>query len=187
LEIIINSFGLVALAEMGDKTQLLAFVLAARFKKPVPIIWGILFATLLNHALASFIGGWVAKEISPEVLKWILGISFFLFAGWILVPDKQEDLETKNHWGPFLTTLIAFFLAEMGDKTQLATVAMAAQYQNIALVTVGTTLGMLFSNGLAVFFGPWITAKIPFKLVRVVTAIAFCAFGIGILLYFKGL
>jgi putative Ca2+/H+ antiporter (TMEM165/GDT1 family) len=181
-EIILNSFGLVALAEMGDKTQLLAFILAARFKKPWPILAGIFVATVLNHGLASWVGLLVADFVSQETLRWILALTFIAFGIWILVPDKEEELQSQKSWGAFLTTLVAFFLAEMGDKTQLATVALAARYQDLLWVSVGTTLGMLFSNGLAVFFGPWVTQKIPFKVIRIVTALLFFVFGVGILL-----
>lgn len=171
---------------MGDKTQLLAFVLAARFKKPGAILAGILFATLLNHGLASLLGTWISQKVDPEILKWILGLTFFAFAIWILVPDKEEEVKSEKPWGAFLTTLVVFFFAEMGDKTQLATVALAARYQEVVWVSFGTTLGMIFSNGLAVFFGPLITQKIPFKYVRIMTSILFFAFGLAILVYFKG-
>lgn len=182
----INSFGLVALAEMGDKTQLLAFMLAARFRKPWAIISGIFIATILNHGLASLLGSWVGQNVDPQIMKWVLGLTFIGFALWILVPDKEDEAETERPWGAFLTTLVVFFLAEMGDKTQLATVALAARYQDVFWVSLGTTLGMLFSNGLAVFFGPLITQRIPFNYVRIITSILFFAFGVAILVYFKG-
>ena len=170
------STGLVALGEMGDKTQLLAVLLAARFKKPVPIMLGILLATLANHALAGALGGWIAAALGPDVLRWVIGLSFIAMAAWMLVPDKiEEDLAVKDiaAWGVLGTTLVAFFLAEMGDKTQIATVALAARYPNPVLVVVGTTLGMLIADVPAVFVGDRLAAKIPMKLVHGVAAAIF--------------
>ncbi len=182
VDILINSFLLVAAGEMGDKTQLLTFVLASRFRKPWAIILGILVATLLNHFMAASLGSWISAAIPPFYLKWILGLIFFIFAAWILVPDKDTGLKEHGHWGAFFTTTIAFFLAEMGDKTQLATVALAAKYESIIIVTMGTTLGMLFSNGLVVFLGEKITKKVPMKWVRIASAFLFLVFGVAIII-----
>lgn len=167
---------------MGDKTQLLAFALASRFKKPWPVMGGILTATLLNHGLASFGGAWVSGLVSPLVLKWILALTFFGFAAWILIPDKDDDREETHRFGPYLTTTVAFFFAEMGDKTQLATVALGARFNSFYLVTLGTTLGMLASDGLAVFLGDRFSQKIPMGLVRKFSAALFFIFGLLILL-----
>src|SRR5512141_1160941 len=155
MEALFISTGVVALAEIGDKTQLLAFILAARFKKPVPIILGILCATIVNHGLAGALGAWITSTVSPEVLRWTLGASFLGMAAWTLIPDKIEEEETQvaRKLGVFGATLITFFLAEMGDKTQIATVAMAAHYSTPVLVVIGTTLGMLLADVPAVFIG----------------------------------
>jgi len=182
MQIILNSFLLVAATEMGDKTQLLAFVLATRFRKPYAILSGIFVATVLNHLLAALFGSWVSTAIPEVWLKWILAGSFFAFAFWILIPDKEGGLSEESRYGAFFTTLVTFFLAEMGDKTQLSTVALAARYNSVSLVTVGTTLGMMFSDGLAVVFGESITQKIPMKWIRVFAAVLFVVFGIGLLL-----
>lgn len=181
---IINSFLLVFISEMGDKTQLLALVLAARFKKPVPILMGILVATILNHALASYVGSFITQYISPEILKWILAGTFIGFGLWMLIPDKDEGFEEKHSWGPFLTTTVAFFFAEMGDKTQLATVALGAKYSAPFLVTLGTTLGMMGADGLAVFFGHRFTEKIPMAIVNKIASLLFILFGVGIIFGF---
>ncbi len=174
------STGVVALAEMGDKTQLLAFILAARFKKPVPIILGILAATLLNHGLAGAVGSWVTTVLSPDVLRWILGLSFLAMAVWTLIPDKIEEEETQvaQRLGVFGATFITFFLAEMGDKTQIATVALAASYAAPLLVIAGTTLGMLIADVPAVFVGDRFAAKIPMKLVHSIAAAIFAVLGL---------
>lgn len=178
-DILLNSFFLVFIGEMGDKTQLLALVLAARFKKPWTILLGILIATLLNHGLASYLGGWVAVGVDPQVLKWGLALSFFAFAAWILIPDKEEELKTSSSRGALLTTIIAFFMAEMGDKTQLATIALGARYSEfVGSVTVGTTLGMLASNCLAIFLGQKLLERIPMKWIRIFASIVFLIFGI---------
>lgn len=182
MEAIINSFLLVAATEMGDKTQLLALVLALRFKKPWTIMAGILVATIANHLFAAWAGEAIASFVSPQILKWILAITFFAFAMWILIPDKDDSDEDKMRANPFLTTLILFFVAEVGDKTQLSTVALAATYKNIWLVTLGTTMGMLFSDGLAVFFGEKLLRRISMKWVHIVSALIYVAFGVGILL-----
>lgn len=184
LEAVLNSFLLVALTEMGDKTQLLAFVLAARFRKPWAVMGGILVATILNHALAAFFGSTVSHYVPPHVLKWILALTFFGFAAWILIPDKDEDIKEDHKYGAFMTTLVLFFFAEMGDKTQLSTVALAARYNDIVAVTIGTTLGMMFADGLAVVFGKSITEKISMKWVRWIAAASFLLFGVAILIGF---
>jgi len=173
------STGVVALAEMGDKTQLLAFILAARFKKPVPIIVGILCATVVNHGLAGALGAWITSAVRPDVLRWVLGLSFIGMAIWTLVPDKIEDEETQvaQRLGVFGATLITFFLAEMGDKTQIATIAMAAHYGNPVLVVMGTTLGMLLADVPAVFVGGRFSAKLPMKQVHSIAAGIFAVMG----------
>lgn len=184
LESLLISTGVIALAEIGDKTQLLAFLLAARFKKPVPIILGILIATIFNHGLAGALGSWVTQAVSPETLRWILGASFIGMAIWTLVPDEIEEEETKiaNKLGVFGATLITFFLAEMGDKTQIATVVMAAHYQSAILVVMGTTLGMLIADVPAVFIGNKFASKIPMKLIHGIAAAVFAILGIATLL-----
>lgn len=183
MEAILNSFLLVAATEMGDKTQLLAFVLASRFRNPLAVLSGIFVATVLNHLLAAFFGQWIAAQISPQMLKWILSATFFAFAVWILIPDKDEDGLQDSKFGAFLTTVITFFLAEMGDKTQLSTVALAANYSSVTLVTIGTTMGMMFSDGLAVIFGEKLTQKISMKWIRYFSAVLFFGFGIFILFF----
>jgi putative Ca2+/H+ antiporter (TMEM165/GDT1 family) len=178
------STGVVALAEVGDKTQLLAFLLAARFKKPLPIIMGILVATLVNHGIAGALGAWITQALSPELLRWILGVSFIGMAIWTLIPDKIEEEETQiaKRFGVFGATLITFFLAEMGDKTQVATVAMAAHYADALLVVAGTTLGMLIADVPAVFAGEKLAGKIPMRLVHGIAAAIFAALGVATLL-----
>jgi putative Ca2+/H+ antiporter (TMEM165/GDT1 family) len=174
------STGLVALAEMGDKTQLLSLVLAARFRKPWPIVWGILVATLANHALAGAVGSWITTLLGPQVLRWVLGGSFIAMAAWMLVPDKldEDDAPKAPRFGVFGTTLLAFFLAEMGDKTQVATVALAAQYQQWFAVVAGTTLGMMLANVPVVWFGERITRRVPIRTVHAVGAAIFLALGL---------
>lgn len=181
MEVILNSFLLVAATEMGDKTQLLAFVLATRFRNRAAVLLGIFVATVLNHALAASVGSWVSQVIPHDYLKLILGGVFIFFAIWILVPDKDENLDQDSKYGAFLTTLVTFFIAEMGDKTQLSTVALAAKYNQMVYVTVGTTLGMMFSDGLAVIFGRKLTEKISMKHVRIFSAVLFAGFGLGII------
>ena len=178
------STGVVALAEIGDKTQLLAFILAARFKKPAPIIAGIVLATLINHGLAGALGAWITAVVSPEVLRWVLGVSFIGMAVWTLIPDEMEDEETQvaQRFGVFGATLITFFLAEMGDKTQIATVAMAAHYATPVIVVLGTTLGMLIADVPAVFVGNRLADKIPMKLVHAIAAGVFAVLGVATLL-----
>jgi len=183
MEAFLISTGIVALAEIGDKTQLLAFILAAKFRKPVPIVLGILVATLANHGFAGAVGTWITTLMGPETLRWVLGISFIAMAGWTLIPDKFEEDEAKLvRLGVFTTTLIAFFLAEMGDKTQVATVALAAQYQSLVAVVAGTTLGMMVANVPAVIMGDKIADKMPVKLVHRIAAAIFALLGIATLL-----
>lgn len=184
IESLLVSTGVVALAEIGDKTQLLAFLLAARFKKPVPIILGILAATVVNHGLAGALGAWITHSISPDILRWVLGASFIGMAIWTMIPDKIEDEETQvaKRFGVFGATLITFFLAEMGDKTQIATIAMAAHYADPLLVVIGTTLGMLIADVPAVFVGDKLANKIPMKLVHSVAAAVFAVLGVATLL-----
>ena len=184
MESLLVSTGVVALAEIGDKTQLLAFILAARFKKPIPIILGILVATLVNHGLAGALGAWITSLLTPEVLRWVLGASFLAMAAWTLIPDKIEEDETQiaSRMGVFGATLVTFFLAEMGDKTQIATIAMAAHYPNPILVVAGTTLGMLIADVPAVFVGDKLAAKIPMKLVHSIAAGIFALLGVATLL-----
>ncbi len=184
MESLLVSTGVVALAEIGDKTQLLAFILAARFKKPVPIILGILAATIVNHGLAGALGAWITATLTPEVLRWVLGLSFIGMAIWTLIPDKIEEEETRiaGKFGVFGATLVTFFLAEMGDKTQIATVAMAAHYATPLLVVIGTTLGMLIADVPAVFIGDKLANRIPMKLVHSIAAGIFALLGIATLL-----
>ncbi|WP_028629954.1 TMEM165/GDT1 family protein [Metapseudomonas resinovorans] len=171
---------IVALAEIGDKTQLLALLLAARFRKPWPIIWGIVAATLANHFAAGAVGSWVASFFSAATLSWILAASFAAVALWTLVPDKLDDDEESGlkKYGPFLTTLIAFFLAEMGDKTQVATVMLAAQYPHFVMVVLGTTLGMLIANVPVVLAGNFAADRLPLTLIRRLAAVAFAALAV---------
>jgi putative Ca2+/H+ antiporter (TMEM165/GDT1 family) len=178
------STGVVALAEIGDKTQLLAFILAARFKRPVPIVLGILVATLVNHGLAGALGAWITSMVSPQVMRWVLGLSFIGMAIWTLIPDEIEEEETQvaQKLGVFGATLVTFFLAEMGDKTQLATVALAAHYANPIWVVAGTTLGMLIADVPAVFVGNRFAEKIPMKLVHGIAAAIFAVMGVLTLL-----
>lgn len=184
MEALLTSTGIVAMAEIGDKTQLLAFILAARFKKPLPIIAGILAATIVNHALAGAVGAWITATISPNILRWVLGLSFIGMAIWTMIPDEIEDEEAKvaKRFGVFGATLITFFLAEMGDKTQLATVALAAHFAAAVPVVIGTTLGMLIADVPAVFVGDKLAAKIPMKLVHWIAAAVFALLGVATLL-----
>jgi putative Ca2+/H+ antiporter (TMEM165/GDT1 family) len=183
MESFLVSTGIVALAEIGDKTQLLAFILAAKFRKPVPIILGILVATIANHAMAGALGAWITSLMGPETLRWVLGVSFIAMAAWTLVPDKFDEDEAKlAQFGVFGTTLIAFFLAEMGDKTQVATVALAAQYHSILFVVLGTTLGMMIANVPAVLLGDKIAERMPVRLVHGIAAAIFAVLGVATLL-----
>ncbi|MBC7711351.1 MAG: TMEM165/GDT1 family protein [Rhizobacter sp.] len=186
MEAFLISTGVVALAEIGDKTQLLAFVLAAKFCKPWPIVAGIFVATLLNHAGAGALGSWIMASVGPNVLRWVLGLGFIAMAAWTLVPDKfdENDVASANRsrYGVFGTTVVAFFLAEMGDKTQIATIALAAQFNAFYAVVAGTTLGMMIANVPAVFLGSKIANRIPVRLVHSIAALIFLAMGVATLL-----
>lgn len=183
MEAFIVSTGIVALAEIGDKTQLLAFLLAAKFRRPRPIILGILVATLANHALAGALGAWLTALIAPDTLRWILGLSFVAMAIWMLIPDKlDEDAARLPRLGVFGATLLAFFLAEMGDKTQVATVALAAHYNDFIFVVLGTTLGMMIANTPAVLLGDRIAGRLPVSLVHRSAALIFALLGAAVLL-----
>lgn len=183
MQALLVSTGVVALAEIGDKTQLLALVLAARWRKPIPIILGILVATILNHALAGAVGAWLAAAIGPQAMRWILGLSFLAMAAWILVPDKADDgaAAWEPRYGVFLATLVTFFLVEMGDKTQIATVALAAKYASLWAVVAGTTLGMMLANVPAVLVGEAAAKSLPLGVVRGVAAVIFAVLGLLVL------
>jgi len=181
------STGVVALAEIGDKTQLLAFILAARFRRPWPIVLGILLATLFNHGLAGALGSWITAQLSPQSLRWLLGGAFLAMAAWVLIPDRFDEGEVaSSRFGVFGTTLLAFFMAEMGDKTQIATVALAAQYQSLIAVVLGTTLGMMLANVPAVLLGERIAQRLPVRLVHGIAAALFAALGVATLLGIGG-
>lgn len=184
MEVFLVSAGVVALAEIGDKTQLLAFILAARFKKPLPIILGILCATIVNHGLAGAVGAWMTTTINPAVLRWVLGLSFIGMAIWTVIPDKIESEETQiaRKFGVFGATLITFFLAEMGDKTQIATIALAAHYGTPLIVVIGTTLGVLVADVPVVLIGDRFSSTIPMKLVHSIAAAVFGVLGVATLL-----
>lgn len=183
MEAFLVSTGIVALAEIGDKTQLLAFILAAKFRKPIPIVLGILVATLANHAVAGLLGSWITTLLGPETLRWVLGVSFIAMALWTLFPDKFDEKDARlARFGVFNTTLIAFFLAEMGDKTQVATVALAAQYQAVLQVVAGTTLGMMIANVPAVLLGDRIAERLPVRTVHFIAAALFAVLGVATLL-----
>jgi Ca2+/H+ antiporter, TMEM165/GDT1 family len=184
IEAFLVSTGIVALAEIGDKTQLLAIVLAARFRKPMPIIFGILIATLLNHAAAGLLGAWISHLVGPTGMRWALGLSFILMAGWMLIPDKYEDEEqsTNTRLGVFGATLISFFLLEIGDKTQIATIALAAKYDALTAVVIGTTLGMMIANVPAVLVGDIAAKKLNMRLVHAIAAAVFAVLGVLVLL-----
>jgi putative Ca2+/H+ antiporter (TMEM165/GDT1 family) len=179
MEAFLVSTGIVAMAEMGDKTQLLALVLAARFRKPWPIVCGILVATLINHGLAGALGSWVTTQLGPDTLRWVLGGSFLAMAVWILVPDKlaEGEEEAQPRFGIFATTLVAFFIAEMGDKTQVATVMLAAQFNSWFWVVAGTTFGMLLANAPVVWLGDAITRRVSLKWVHRISAVVFAVLG----------
>jgi len=183
MQALMVSAGAVTLAEVGDKTQLLAFILAARFKKPVPILLGILMATFINHGLAGAFGAWITTLIDPQWLRWILGGSFLAMAVWILIPDSIDEEETLSlkTMGVFTTTLVTFFLAEMGDKTQIATIALAAHYPSTVEVVAGTTLGMMLADGPAVFVGQHLAQKIPMKLMHAIAGAIFALLGVAVL------
>ena len=183
MQALLVSFGVVAIAEIGDKTQLLAIVLAVRYRAPYAICAGILLATIANHALAALFGGVAADWIGPIWLRWILAASFLGMAGWVLVPDKIDEggPSTAARAGAFVATLVSFFLVEIGDKTQIATIALAARYHDVVLVTIGTTLGMMAANVPAVWLGEVAATRIPLRLVRIVAALIFAALGLGAL------
>ena len=180
MEAFLVSTAIVALAEMGDKTQLLALVMAARFRRPWPIVMGIFVATLLNHALAGATGAWVTTVLGPQVLRWVLAVSFIAMAVWMLIPDKLEDgdLKANPRWGVFGTTAVAFFLAEMGDKTQIATAMLAARYNAWLWVVTGTTLGMVLANAPVVWLGERITRRVPLRTVHGISAVIFLVLGV---------
>jgi putative Ca2+/H+ antiporter (TMEM165/GDT1 family) len=184
MEAFLVSTGIVALGEMGDKTQLLALLLAARFRQPAPIILGIFIATLANHAAAGAVGGAVAALLGPDVLRWVIGLGFIAMAAWMLVPDEIDEGEaaTTSRFGVLGTTVVAFFLAEMGDKTQIATVALAARYPDLVAVVAGTTLGMMLANVPAVFLGDKVARAVPMKLVHGISALIFAVLGVLTLL-----
>lgn len=182
MEALFTSTAVVALAEIGDKTQLLAILLATRFNRPMPIILGILVATLANHALAAFLGAQAAAFLDSPIFRYAIGLSFVAMAAWTLIPDKFDDDEApKPRFGAFLTTLVAFFLVEMGDKTQVATVALGAQYQSVVMVTLGTTLGMMIANVPAIFLGHELLKRVNLNTVRRIAATLFLAIGIWVL------
>ena len=180
MEAFLISTSVVALAEMGDKTQLLSLVLAARFRKPWPIVAGIFVATLVNHALAGAVGAWITSYLGENAMRWILGLSFIAMAVWMLIPDKLDEDEVSGHsrWGVFGTTLVAFFLAEMGDKTQIATVMLAAKYNAYLWVVADTTLGMMLANAPVVWLGDKLVKRVPIRLVHVVSAVIFLVLGV---------
>jgi putative Ca2+/H+ antiporter (TMEM165/GDT1 family) len=181
MEAFLVSTGVVALGEMGDKTQLLAFLLAARFKRPLPIVLGILAATLFNHTAAGALGAWIAQAIGPDILRWVIGLGFLAMAGWMLIPDKADEDAAgsgMNRFSVFGTTLVTFFLAEMGDKTQIATVALAARYETLVPVVAGTTLGMMLADVPAVFLGDRIAKKVNMRLVHGISAAIFAVLGV---------
>ena len=180
MEAFLVSTGIVALAEMGDKTQLLALILAVRFRKPWPIVLGILVATLANHGLAGAVGAWVTTFVGPQILRWVLAASFIGMAVWMLIPDKidEEHTDAAPRWGVFGTTVVAFFLAEMGDKTQIATVMLAAQYNAYFAVVAGTTLGMMLANAPVVWLGERMTRLVPMRVVHIVSALVFATLGV---------
>ena len=184
MEAFLVSTGIVALAEMGDKTQLLALVLAARFRKPWPIVLGIFVATVANHAMAGALGAWITTLLSPQTLRWILSASFLALAAWMLIPDKLDDGDTAGapRFGVFGTTVLAFFLAEMGDKTQIATVMLAARFDAYYAVVAGTTLGMMLANAPVVWLGERVTRLVPLRVVHIVSALIFAVIGVLALL-----
>jgi putative Ca2+/H+ antiporter (TMEM165/GDT1 family) len=177
------STGIVALAEIGDKTQLLAFLLAARFRRPLPIVFGIFVATVVNHFCAAAVGSWITNLMGPDILRWVLGIGFLAMAAWIMVPDEIDENEPhSSRYGVFAATVITFFIAEMGDKTQIATVALAARFHEIVPVVIGTTLGMMLANVPAVYIGKRAATAVNLKLVHGIAAIIFVVLGIATLM-----
>jgi putative Ca2+/H+ antiporter (TMEM165/GDT1 family) len=185
LEALLVSIGIVALAEIGDKTQLLTLILAARYRKPWPIVAGIFVATLVNHAIAGAVGAWLTRVIGPDAMRWILGISFIAMAVWMLIPDRLDDDAggSRKLGGVFATTTLLFFLAEIGDKTQIATVALAARFDSLVAVVMGTTVGMLLANAPVAFFGGALASRLPVRAVHVVAALVFAALGAGVLAF----
>jgi putative Ca2+/H+ antiporter (TMEM165/GDT1 family) len=183
MDALLISTGIVALAEIGDKTQLLTLVLAARYRKPWPIVSGIFVATLINHGIAGAVGAWLTSAIGPSAMRWVLGLSFLAMAVWMLIPDKLDDDtgESKRIGGVFLSTAVLFFFVEMGDKTQIATVALAARFDSLAAVVLGTTLGMMLANAPVAFFGDAIAKRLPVSIVHRVAAAVFALLGIGVL------
>lgn len=174
--------GLVALAEIGDKTQLLALLLAARFRQPWPIVWGILVATIANHALAGWLGLLIAEWLTEDLLRWVLGVGFLAMAAWMLIPDKlDEQPDTQGRWGVFGTTCLLFFVAEMGDKTQIATVALAAQFNAWLAVVLGTTLGMMIANAPAVWLGDRMAHRLPVRAIHIGAALMLAMLGLWVL------
>ena len=183
MDALLTSTAVVALAEIGDKTQLLAILLATRFKRPMPIVAGIFVATLANHFLAALVGEQAAAFLDGQWFRYLIAISFILMAGWTLIPDKLDDEENRKppRFGAFLTTLIAFFLVEMGDKTQIATIALGARFESVLPVMIGTTIGMMIANVPAVFFGNELIRRVPLKVVRIVAALLFLVIGLWLL------
>jgi putative Ca2+/H+ antiporter (TMEM165/GDT1 family) len=183
MEALLVSIGIVALAEIGDKTQLLTLVLAARYKKPWPIVSGIFVATIVNHAIAGAVGAWLTRTIGADAMRWILGLSFIAMAGWMLIPDKLDDAAgaSRKLGGVFLTTTMLFFFVEIGDKTQIATVALAARFDSLVAVVMGTTIGMIAANAPVAFFGDALAKRLPVRAVHIVAALVFVALGVGVL------
>jgi putative Ca2+/H+ antiporter (TMEM165/GDT1 family) len=183
MEAFIVSTAVVAVAEIGDKTQLLALVLACRFRQPIPIIAGILVATLANHAAAGFAGAWIAGLVEPSLMRWLLGASFLAVAAWALVPDRLEDSDRPSlgRFGAFLTTLVMFFLVEIGDKTQIATVGLAIRFDALVAVILGTTLGMVIANAPIVLCGEALAKRLPLRVVRLCAAAIFAVLGVSVL------
>jgi putative Ca2+/H+ antiporter (TMEM165/GDT1 family) len=176
------SLGAVALAEIGDKTQLLSLVLAAKYRRPLPICLGIFVATLLNHAIAAEVGTWLAAWMTPTVQRWLIGGSFIAVSVWALFPDRaDEGAATRNGHGVFVATVIAFFLAEMGDRTQIATAILGAQFRAPLQVIAGTTLGMMLANVPVIFLGARFASRLPLRAARICAAILFAALGVWIL------
>jgi len=187
MEALFTSTAIVTLAEIGDKTQLLAILLATRFRAPLPIILGILVATVANHFLAALVGASVANLLDGEWFRYLIAASFVAMAAWTLVPDKVDDLEDKPaRFGAFLTTVVAFFLVEMGDKTQVATIALGARFDNLVMVTMGTTLGMMLANVPAVLLGHELIERVPLNIVRVIAALLFLVIGVWLALQTAG-
>ena len=190
MEAFLWSTGVVALGEMGDKTQLLALVLATRFKRPWAIVAGIAVATVLNHALAGLLGHWIALQLGATALRWVVGLGFIVMAAWMLVPDRIDEgaaAESAGHWGVFVTTLIAFFLAEMGDKTQIATVALAARFADLPSVVAGTTLGLLLADAPVVWLGDMLSRRLPMAWLHRGAALLMALMGVLVLFGVGGL